>query len=599
MKQAKFSPLLLALLVASSLMLGACGGGGGSSTSSSPTSINTAPVASGASNQLADSVAVSGYSALSIASKTSSSMQTAGIKGFFQNLLARLITPAYAATCGTDAYKLVGVNADGTSTAIQVTGGTDQCGVGFRSMFDAGNYILLTGDSIYKDDLTCNLVFLNKANGELFCVGETAPAKYDIAGQAAWKNYARLQLSTDKNYLFLEAAAVIFDSNNQITGKKTKIMRFDLSDLTKGPQGTILVEGFQNSWLSSGFTGDNSQFEGFDVQTYAGLDNGDAMVIYNRYVYNTGGMGTMSTGGSLSRHNTFYYRFDADSNFTRLEVDLDKATTLVQAELSTNTSGGASNNTYVAANIYNIPCYFKSAADKDKFYFAIPYYYWDQTGTGQGYNKSLIVSAVRPSASATKLDVNRYTTTRLCGNSWGQTSSFQVVNGAYYALDTNWVWNPNTNNGGQVTTLIKKDFGFANERPVDDVLYTISSGTGWSNGKQFFVSKDYMYIKSPTIEWSMTSTPGDTLERYDPTTFDNSRAIGSQLGSALSILTSASNVSIQSISSTSTDNSLKVVGRKTDDADLVKIYGTISELGVLAWAAQKSTTYSPVTIVKL
>jgi hypothetical protein len=90
-------------------------------------------------------------------------------------------------------------------------------------MFEAGNYILLTGDGIYKDDLTCNLVFLNKSNGELFCVGESAPAKYDILGKSAWKNYARLQLSTDKNYLFLEAAAVIFDSNNQITGKKTKI----------------------------------------------------------------------------------------------------------------------------------------------------------------------------------------------------------------------------------------------------------------------------------------------------------------------------------------------------------------------------------------
>ena len=589
--------LTIASIIGISILLTACGGGGGSSTSSTPTSINTAPVASGASNQLADSVAVSGYSALSIASKTSSSVQTAGIKGFFQNLLARLITPAYAATCGTDAYKLVGVNADGTSTPIQVTGGTDQCGVGFRSMFDAGNYILLTGDSIYKDDLTCNLVFLNKSNGELFCVGETVPAKYDILGSTSWKNYARLQLSTDKNYLFLEAAAVIFDSNNQITGKKTKIMRFDLSDTTKGPQGTILVEGFQNSWLSSGFTGDNSQFEGFDVQTYAGLDNGDAMIIYNRYVYNTGS-GSMA-GGSLSRHNTFYYRFASDSTYTRLEVDIDKATTLVQNELNTNTGGSGSNNTYTAANIYNIPCYFKSSTDKDKFYFAIPYYYWDRSGSGQGYNKSLIVSAVRPSSSATKLDVNRYTTTRLCGNSWGQTASFQVINDSYYAIDTNWIWNPTTNSGGSVTTLIKKDFGFANETPVDDVLYTISADTSWSGGKQFFVSKDYMYIKSPPTSWSMIATPGDALDRYDPTTFDSTRAVGSQLGSALSILTSSNNISIQSISSVTTDNSLKVVGRKTDDADLVKVYGTISELGILAWAAQQSTTYSPVTIVKL
>ena len=207
-------PLLLAL-VASIMLISACGGGGGGTTAAAPTPVTTAPVAATPSNQLASSVSVSGYSALSIASKTSSSVQTAGIKGMFQNLLARLISPAYAATCATDAYKLVGVNTDGTSTPISVTaGGTDQCGVGFRSMFDAGKYILLTGDSIYKDDLTCNLVFLNKSTGELFCVGETVPAKYDILGQSAWKNYPRIQLSDDKNYLFLEAASVIFDSNN-------------------------------------------------------------------------------------------------------------------------------------------------------------------------------------------------------------------------------------------------------------------------------------------------------------------------------------------------------------------------------------------------
>ena len=593
--------IFAALTLSAALLVGCGGGGGSSTTAASPTPITTAPVASTPSNQLASSVSVSGYSALSIAAKTSSSVQTAGIKGLFQNLLARFISPAYAANCATDAYKLVGVNTDGTSTPISVTaGGADQCGVGFRSMFDAGNYILLTGDSIYKDDLTCNLVFLNKASGELFCVGETVPAKYDILGQSAWKNYARLQLSNDKNYLFLEASAVIFDSNNQITGKKTKIMRFDLSDQTKGPQGTILVEGFQNSWLSNGFAGDNSQFEGFDVQTYAGLDNGDAMIIYNRYVYNTGGSMAGGTGsGSLSRHNTFYYRFAPDSTYTRLEVDIDKATTLVQNELNTNTGGSGSNNTYTAANIYNIPCYFKSSTNKDKFYFAIPYYYWDRSGTGQGYNKSLIVSAVRPSASATKLDVNRYTTTRLCGNSWGQTASFQVINDSYYAIDTNWVWNPNTNSGGSVTTLIKKDFGFLNETPVDDVIYTISADTSWSGGKQFFVSKDYMYIKSPPTTWSMISTPGDALDRYDPATFDNTRSVGSQLGTALPILASSNNISIQSIASTTTDNLLKVVGRKTDDADLVKVYGTVDDAGLLSWAAQKSTTYSPVTIVKL
>jgi hypothetical protein len=572
----------------------ACGGGGGSAT---PASLDTAPTAASASNQLATSVAVSGYSALSIASKTSNSMQTAGVKAVLENLLALLVRPAYAATCANDAYKLIGVNEDGTSTPLPVTaGGIDQCGVGFRSMFDAGNYILLTGDGIYKDDLTCNLVFLNKSNGELFCVGESAPAKYDILGKSAWKNYARLQLSTDKNYLFLEAAAVIFDSNNQITGKKTKLMRFDLSDPAKGPQGSVLVEGFQNSWLSSGFGGDVSQFEGFDINNYAGLDNGDAMVMYNRYVYSVGGM-AMAASSGLSKQNNFYYRFDADGTFNRIEVDATQVSQLVTAEMQQN---GNLNASFGTGAIGQIPCYFKSA-DRDKFYFAIPFAAMVNNGGAQtSVNKSLIVSAVRPDASATSLSVSRYTTSLLCANTWNTTTPYYVINGEYYNLDTSWYWDPNTNTGGNQTSLIKKDFGFATETPQNDVVYKISTSNSWWGGKSMYVSANYLYMKSPyTGGWSMGSTPGDTLERFDPATFNNTLAVGSQLGSALTILTSSDNISIQSISSDAADDNLKVVGRKTDDADLLKVYGTVDALGTLIWAPQTSVTYSPVTILKL
>ena len=588
--------ILGALTLSMALLVGCGGGGGSSTTAAAQTPLTTAPAASTASNQLATSVSVSGYSALSIASKTSSTMQTAGIKGLFQNLLARLITPAYAATCTTDAYKLVGVNADGTSTPISVTaGGADQCGVGFRGMFDAGKYILLTGDSIYKDDLTCNLVFLNKTSGELFCVGETSPAKYDILGQSSWKNYPRLQISADKNYLFLEAAAVIFDSNNQITGKKTKLMRFDLSDLDKGPQGTVLVEGFQNSWLNtagSGFSGDVTQFEGFDLNNYAGLDNGDAMVMYNRYVYSVGGMaGSMSP---LSRQNNFYYRFESDGSYKRIEVDATAVANLVTAEMNATGNGGS----YGTGAIGQIPCYFKSP-NKDKFYFAIPF--TSGYGGGSGFvNRSLIVSATRPSASAATLSVSRYTTSAICANTWGSTTPFQVINGVYYNIDSSWVWNPTTNTSAQKTTLIKKDFGFATETPQADVFYTIDASNNWMGGRTFYVSKDYLYLKTPfTGPWSAGVTPGDGLQRFDPATFDNTRAVGSQLGTPLNIMTSSDNVSIQSIASTPGDNILKVVGRKTDDADLVKVYGTVDDAGLLSWAAQKSTTYSPVTIVKL
>lgn len=588
-----YAVLKFFLVVSTFATLVACGGGG---SSSSLSSIDTAPVTASSSNQLATSVSVSGYSALSIASKTSSSVQTAGVKAILENLMALLVRPAYAATCANDAYKLIGVKDDGSSTPLAVTaGGTDQCGVGFRSMFDAGNYILLTGDGIYKDELTCNLVFLKKANGELFCVGETVPAKYDILGKSAWKNYARLQLSTDKNYLFLEAAAVIFDSNNQITGKKTKLMRFDLSNEDNGPQGTVLVEGFQNSWLSSGFNGDVSQFEGFDINNYAGLDNGDAMVMYNRYVYSVGGM-AMAASSGLSKQNNFYYRFETDGTYKRIEVDANQVSQLVTAEMQQN----GSNGTFGTGAIGQIPCYFKSP-DRNKFYFAIPFAAMVNNGGVQSsINKSLIVSATRPSASATSLGVTRYTTSLLCANTWNTTTPYYVINGVYYNLDTSWYWDPNTNSGGNLTALIKKDFGFTTETPQNDVVYKISTSNSWWGGKSMYVSANYLYMKSPyTGAWSMGSTPGDTFERYDPATFDNTQAVGSQLGTALSILSSVNNISIQSISSDSTSDNLKIVGRKTDDADLLKVFGTIDATGAVSWAPQTAVTYSPVTILKL
>jgi hypothetical protein len=114
------------------------------------------------------------------------------------------------------------------------------------------------------------------------------------------------------------------------------------------------------------------------------------------------------------------------------------------------------------------------------------------------------------------------------------------------------------------------------------------------------VSKDYLYIKEPNSGgWTSSSSPGDSFDRYNPTLFNNTRLVGDQLGTAQSILINSNNISVQSIASTSTDNVIKIVGRRTDDADLVKVYGTIDEAGLLTWATQNTSTYSPVTIVKL
>jgi hypothetical protein len=170
----------------------------------------------------------------------------------------------------------------------------------------------------------------------------------------------------------------------------------------------------------------------------------------------------------------------------------------------------------------------------------------------------------------------------------------------YYALTSDWVWDPATYTSSQVTALIKKDFGFATETPQDDVIYTISADRNWGGSKQFYVSKDYLYIKAPNSGgWTSSSSPGDSFERYSPALFNNTLPVGQQLGTALTILTNANNVSVQSIAPTTSDNILKVVGRRTDDPDLVKVYGTVDEAGLLTWATQNTTTYSPVTIVKM
>lgn len=67
------------------------------------------------------------------------------------------------------------------------------------------------------------------------------------------------------------------------------------------------------------------------------------------------------------------------------------------------------------------------------------------------------------------------------------------------------------------------------------------------------------------------ATSVDGLQRFDPATFINAMAVSAQLGALMDVMASSDNVSIRSITSTSGCNLLKVVGRKTDDPDLVKV----------------------------
>lgn len=74
------------------------------------------------------------------------------------------------------------------------------------------------------------------------------------------------------------------------------LMRFDLSEDNKGPQATAPVEGFQIHGLvhrEVDFLVIHPNSKVLKFKTMPAINNGDAMVMYNRYVY--------STGSSMSR----------------------------------------------------------------------------------------------------------------------------------------------------------------------------------------------------------------------------------------------------------------------------------------------------------
>jgi hypothetical protein len=179
------STLLAIVTILLAMTLSACGGGGGSTTTTPVTPTTQAPAAStGVSTELAGNVSISGYRSVSIAATTTNGVKTASLFQRMKSLVAGFfIKPAIAQStsiCQTDAYKLVGVGDDGSLTPLKITQGTDSCNVGFREIFELGSYILLTGEGIYKNDLTCNIVFLQKNSGNLYCVGENIASRYQI-----------------------------------------------------------------------------------------------------------------------------------------------------------------------------------------------------------------------------------------------------------------------------------------------------------------------------------------------------------------------------------------------------------------------------------
>jgi len=591
-------PKLISIGLLSALLYG-CGGGGGGTAA--------APAAETSSSQLAASVKLTGYAGLSLAqSKVSNGTQTAALDKFFNWVTDAIFPKAFAQAnvqCNYDLLKLAGVGSDGTLEKLAVTTGADDCTTGFIDMYDGAKYILLTASGIYKDGLTCNLVLINKGDGNLYCVGERSRSIYKISGADSWKAYEKLQVSDDGNYMFLETDSTVFDQNGQVTGIKTKLLRFDLADDDKGPIASTLIEGFQQSWLSTYTGGSLSEYEGFRIKGYQGLNNGDLAVLYERSI--------SSAGSWQYRLNAYYYAFEADATYERFRFDDTALNSALTQATAAATNAQGSNTNYTAGgtiNWYDISCFFKdpSAQSSSSFIFTIPYYFGYYDTQWQSGMQSVIFKGSRPAAGATTMPVSVVRNdTALCaeyssggsmmGNSGSRPSK---VGDTYYALQS---WSGFTVGGGwgQKTYLIANKFdGTADDKQV------ISTSPNWSGSRKLFATKDYLFLKSPDTStstvYTMNSQPGDNLWRIDPSARLRP-LISNEMDPRdyLVVIAPSDKISISKVATNNVDNAAKLTGRDVSDPDLKKIIGDISANGLFTKATAINATLQPVSIVKL
>jgi hypothetical protein len=563
MRQTHKSTLQSFAIITLSTLLIACGGG----TKNSSTSSSTPPVANASqSNQLANSISIGGYSSLSVAelSATSSSSTTRTVFNKVLNNLASLFVKSSIAqtstecSASTDIKKLVGISSDGSITPISVTQGTDQCGVGFLDMFDAKNYVLLVGEGIYKDDLTCNLVFVKKADGEMFCVGETQAARYKIKGSKNWSNYAVLQVSNDGNYMFLEATAQIF-KNNILSGEITKLLRFDLTDLNAGPQAKTLYEGYNTSWMSGMYTSNGtSEYEGFFINGYVGLDNGNLAIQYYRYV---------SNGSSyVSANRAQYVSFDSAGNPVKSNIDFSSS--------------------FGQSSWPQINCWLKTSDNPSKAYLVsnAAYNYGGYINGGTGYS---LYSIDAPSSSTNVIPTVVVSSTALCQNSYAANTLARRGN-TYYSVTNSYNYSGTNYGGGTSTFLVANDL--SGNPDVQTPISFNSSGWGWNSSK-ITTSKDYLYVTLPQSSWSWWDNLGDTIIQVTPGT-----------GAVATAISSANSYLVTSVSANLNDNLVKVSGRIKTTDDLTKFVGTINGAAsspTFTVDTTASTGYKPITIVKL
>jgi len=497
-------------------------------------------------------------------------------------------------------------------------------------MFDLGSYALLTGEGIYKDGLTCNLVFLQKSSGNLFCVGESLPSRYQItssgsggttAGPAtggsssvAEKIQTVLAADGTTSYALLNAQSTTFDSNNQISGLKTKLLRFDLRDTAAGPKVAVIIEGYQSGW--SQYT-TASEFEYFNLENYRLAKNGDALVLYYKSIWTPGGIS--NSANSYRRNLKYFYDFtDAGDTFSTSALKDTDALTLINNALATQATSGTSAQTATNWGWLNISCMFDAPANDGGILITTPSSSWiSGYNNGQWYqnwsNASSIFRVSRPATPSSTQPVFAFVKpSLLCSDTSNWNGNLpQKVGDTWYTIQTASYYGYDQNNmytWGSRTSIVGNSLSASNSNTNDDLTYTIPTVAGGGSPAAYWgmsntnirASKDYLYLLKQGNNYMMAggssgSTDGIEVSRFKP----SQQTSGAIITGITTVIPPSQHLSISAFTTNKKDNTVDLAGRDIASIDLDKIYGTISEDGVYTQKPITTTKFSTVAIVKL
>lgn len=566
MKRTTLALACMATLASAALVgCGGGGGGGGGSTAVAP----VAPQSSG-SNQLVGSMPVN-FAALALVSPSAQQVAAWNAPKTWQDylqagttMLAKAITspirsamaqmaPGSSVQTSTatttnntcNVKSLVGVTDDGTEDELNLTeGSTDLC-VGVTDMFDGKNYVLLATEGIYKDDKVCNLVFVQKSTGTLFCVGENQRSRYSFTRRDGqnWKKYEILQATENGNYIFLETKVDLFSDAGDKTGEMVKIIRFDLSDSNTGPVAATVLEGENTAWYNWGNSGDTSYFSIFG---YSGLENGDLAASYQISLYN-------NTFNQWAYNNdSAYFRFNADSGeFVSSKVDL-------------NSFSNSSNN---GGWWEQIRCYLRSGDTGFNFVTQV-------NGTN-----SLVKGVYNTNTQQVSLQT--VGETKLCQD-WGP-STIAAVGSNYYGIAQtsggSWLWDQTT---GQYTGTIQFELFTRDVSGTSDTtLATLNIQRNWATPSVIMApDASRAFVAFGAYEEWKWNNQNNTTERkqFGAEIFQ----INLPAGTNTQVLQSNQNIWISAISNIGSNGALTFSGRDLTKPLFEKIEATIGADGTLA-----------------